>query len=33
MPLYGSICDRVEVVRNVAELGAVAEGLVGASTA
>jgi uncharacterized protein len=28
MPRYARICDRVEVVRNVAELGAVAEGLV-----
>jgi uncharacterized protein with von Willebrand factor type A (vWA) domain len=26
--LYARICDRVEVVRNVAELGVVAEGLV-----
>jgi uncharacterized protein with von Willebrand factor type A (vWA) domain len=28
MPRYARICDRVEVVRNVVELGAVAEGLV-----
>jgi uncharacterized protein with von Willebrand factor type A (vWA) domain len=28
MPRYARVCDRVEVVRNVAELGAVAESLV-----
>jgi hypothetical protein len=28
MPRYARICDRVEVVRNVAELAAVAESLV-----
>jgi hypothetical protein len=28
MPLYEPICDRVEVVRTVEQLGGVAEGLV-----
>jgi uncharacterized protein len=33
MPRYARICDRVEVVRNVAELGAAAEGLVAGAPA
>jgi uncharacterized protein len=33
MPRYARICDRVEVVRNVAELGAVAEALVAGAPA
>ncbi|MEA2246688.1 MAG: uncharacterized protein QOH46_1217 [Solirubrobacteraceae bacterium] len=33
MPRYARVCDRVEVVRNVAELGAVAESLVAGAPA